>query len=79
MPAISGLDVLRAIKENEQTKRLPIVIFSTSSNPEDIQECYRLHANTFLSKPTTIEGLCDVVKLIGQYWTKAKKYQSNAV
>jgi len=68
IPAMKGTEILHAIRSFEQIKLLPVIIFSTSSNPNDIQECYQLHANSFISKPSTGSELCNVMQDIYRYW-----------
>lgn len=56
LPRVSGYDVLRNIKGVKETKAIPVIILSTSSNPNDIAECRVLGAAGFLSKPHDLDG-----------------------
>jgi len=68
MPGMSGLDVLRALKEGENTCGIPIVILTVSQQEHELSECYRLGANGFVSKPLGFDELAKAVARIGFYW-----------
>ena len=61
MPLKSGFDVLREIKASPAVKSVPVVILTTSTNPNDIELCRNLGANLYVCKPTSIGGLRKVV------------------
>ena len=73
MPAMRGTEVLKKLKGNDKTNLIPIVVFSTSSNPEDVKQCYSLHANSYIPKPSTSEGLRDLIEVIGKYWISSAR------
>jgi CheY-like chemotaxis protein len=68
MPKVSGLDVLRAIRSNERTKNLPVVVFTSSSEEKDIVESYRLGVNSYVRKPVDFSQFLEAVERIGLYW-----------
>ncbi|MEL6352214.1 MAG: response regulator [Cyanobacteria bacterium J06627_28] len=68
LPGTDGREVLTQIKQHEQLKQIPIVIFTTSSNPKDIASCYQRGANSYLVKPMSIEQLKKSVCSLIQYW-----------
>jgi len=68
MPGISGLDVLRAIRERETMSAVPVIIFSSSDSPEHVLAAYRGHANCFITKPDGLIGMYTVVKKIMVFW-----------
>lgn len=68
MPRMTGLEALREIKRDEELRRIPVVILTTSRADEDIIRSYDLGVNSFISKPVTFEGLVDVMRLLGTYW-----------
>lgn len=68
LPAIKGTKILAKIRASDLTKLIPVIIFTTSKNPVDIEDCYRLHANTFVSKPSSGKDLCETLNSICQYW-----------
>jgi len=68
MPKVDGLQVLRAIKADERTKLIPVVIMTSSKEDKDIQECYKLGVNSYLVKPVGFEDFSKVVTELGFYW-----------
>lgn len=63
-----GRDVLSALKQDEQLKPIPVVIWTSSSNPQDVELCYRRGANSYIVKPTHLEKLLSAVALLQRYW-----------
>ncbi len=68
LPKVDGLEVLKTLRENEKTKHLPIVIFSSSNEEQDILACYRLGANSFVRKPVDYAQFVETVRQLGLYW-----------
>jgi two-component system, response regulator len=68
MPRIGGLEVLRAIRADPQTRYLPVVVLTTSSEERDIIETYNLGANSFVRKPVVFSEFVDAVRVLGLYW-----------
>jgi two-component system response regulator len=68
LPKVSGLQVLERIRADERTKRIPVVILTSSTEPVDIQAGYDLHVNSFVSKPVNFQEFSDVVQRLGLYW-----------
>jgi CheY-like chemotaxis protein len=68
MPETDGREVLKLIKENEELKSIPTVIFTTSESEKDISECYRNGANSYITKPVDLERLLDVISMLRSYW-----------
>ncbi len=71
LPSSDGRDVLRQIKQDEKLKVIPVVIFTTSSNPKDIETCYRYGANSYLIKPMDVQQLKHSLCLLLNYWFNA--------
>jgi two-component system, response regulator len=69
LPKISGMEVLRRIKTDERTKRLPVVVLTTSSEEEDIHNCYGNGANSYVRKPVEFERFLEAIRHLGLYWT----------
>ena len=71
LPGTDGREILVTIKQSETLKKIPIVVFSTSSNPKDIEACYQSGANSYLYKPMNIGELKESVRMMLDYWFKA--------
>ncbi len=69
LPKIDGLDVLKAIRANEKTRLLPVVILTSSSEQRDIIESYDLGANSYVRKPIEFDRFTEVVGQLAIYWT----------
>ena len=70
MPRRCGREVLEEIKQDAALRALPVIIFSTSASPADIEACYDRHANSYLVKPIDFEGLGDVVRALDAFWLR---------
>ena len=68
LPGTDGREVLAKMKEDESSKKIPVIVFSTSSNPEDIEICYKWGANSYMLKPMNISELQKSLKISIVYW-----------
>jgi two-component system response regulator len=68
LPKVSGLEVLKAIKENERTRRIPVVMVTSSREDPDIMTAYDLGANSYIVKPVDFDGFVEVMSNLGFYW-----------
>jgi len=68
MPKMDGREVLKNIKNNEEFKKIPVIIFSTTKNQLEVKRCYDLGANTYIVKPVNFESLVATVQQIRTYW-----------
>lgn len=68
MPKKDGWEVLAECKNDPALKSIPIVVFSTSGSAADIQRCYDLGANSFVTKPFDLEDFKAAIDLIEDYW-----------
>ena len=68
LPKIDGLQVLKELRENENTKRLPVVVFTSSSEEEDMIKSYDLGANSYVRKPVDFEQFSEATRQLGMYW-----------
>ena len=68
LPKIGGLEVLRRVREDERTKRIPVVILTTSDEEEDIVNGYNGGANSYLRKPVDFAEFMNAVKQLEMYW-----------
>ena len=68
LPRVAGLDVLRRIRADERTSRLPVVILTTSKEEQDIAQGYDLHANSYVRKPVDFTKFVEAIQHMGLYW-----------
>jgi len=68
LPRKDGREVLKEIKEDDELKRIPVVILTTSKAEEDIVKSYSLHANCYVTKPLAIDQFITVVQAIESFW-----------
>lgn len=68
MPKVGGLEVLERIKSNEQTKRIPVVVLTSSKENPDIEKCYDLGANSYIVKPVGFQNFTNAISTSGMYW-----------
>ena len=68
LPKIGGLEVLRAIRGDERTRALPVVILTSSNEEKDLVEGYRLGVNSYVVKPVSFAQFSDAVSQLGLYW-----------
>jgi CheY-like chemotaxis protein len=78
MPKKDGRECLREIKSHPKLKKIPIVVYSTSGNPDDIEFAYELGASSYITKPYSYQELVKIMDVFKQYWfTIAKTTRVN--
>ncbi len=68
LPKVDGLEVLRRIKGNPHTHRIPVVVLTTSREERDIVESYELGVNSYIVKPVDFEQFVEAARTLGMYW-----------
>lgn len=68
MPRVDGLEVLRAVRADESTRRIPVVIMTSSREESDVVKSYDLGANSYIVKPLDFNSLADIARQAGFYW-----------
>ena len=68
LPKISGLEVLKQIRDNDRTRLLPVVVLTSSDEEKDLFESYRLGANSFVRKPVEFPEFLKAIKRLALYW-----------
>jgi CheY-like chemotaxis protein len=70
LPKIGGIEVLHQLRSDERTKRLPVVVLTSSREDRDLRETYRLGVNSFIVKPVDFERFSEAVGNLGLYWLR---------
>ena len=73
LPSVDGKEILKTIKTDECYKSIPVIIFSTSDYYVDVEETYKLHANSYVTKTFDIGELYKKITMIGEYWLKSNE------
>ena len=73
LPRKDGREVLRDMKADEDLRRIPVVVLTTSQAQSDIRRAYELHANCYIQKPLEPDGFIEIVKSIQRYWLQMAK------
>lgn len=68
LPKKDGREVLAEIKADDNLKRIPVIILTTSENEQDVVKSYNLHANCYITKPLDLDRFIKVVKSIEDFW-----------
>lgn len=68
LPKVNGLEVLRSMRQNEETRLVPVVVFTSSDEEGDILQCYELGANSYIRKPVDYESFMEAVQAVIAYW-----------
>ncbi|HEX2698191.1 MAG TPA: response regulator [Anaerolineales bacterium] len=68
LPKVDGLEVLKRIKADERTRRIPVVVLTSSREERDIVESYELGVNSYIVKPVDFDQFVESARNIGLYW-----------
>jgi CheY-like chemotaxis protein len=77
LPKKSGLEVLKEVKADEDLRRIPVVVLTTSQAEQDIVKSYDLHANAYIAKPVELCQFIAVVKAIEDFWLEIVRLPPN--
>jgi len=70
LPRMDGREVLQAVKSDEQLRKIPVVVLTTSETEEDVVRSYSLHANAYVTKPVDFDRFIDVVRQIDEFFVE---------
>jgi two-component system response regulator len=73
LPKVNGIEVLRRIKSEERTKKIPVVILTSSREDRDLKDAYDLGVNSYVTKPIQFDEFAKVVSELGMYWLLLNK------
>ncbi len=68
MPKVGGIDVLKIMYHDDELKKLPVIVFSSSPQKEDVLECYEYGANAYVCKPDDIDEFQKTINAIANFW-----------
>jgi two-component system response regulator len=68
LPKVDGLEVLRRVKSDPRTRKIPVVMLTSSREERDIVESYQLGVNSYITKPVDFDQFSDAVRQLGFYW-----------
>lgn len=74
LPKVSGLEVLKRIKQDPRTRLIPVVVLTSSKEERDLVESYSLGANSYIQKPVDFDQFREMVKSAGLYWMVINQY-----
>jgi len=77
LPKVDGVEVLKAIREDEHCKYIPVVMLTTSSEENDVVRSYNNGANSYIQKPVDFKEFLEVVSELGVYWLAINTTPSN--
>ncbi|ODT68682.1 MAG: hypothetical protein ABS75_19760 [Pelagibacterium sp. SCN 63-23] len=69
LPDMTGIDILEKVKANEHTRRSPVVVLTTTDDQREIQRCYDLGANVYITKPVDYDGFAHAIKQLGLFFS----------
>ena len=69
LPDMTGIDILEKLKSNIHTKRSPVVVLTTTDDSREIQRCYDLGANVYITKPVNYEGFANAIRQLGLFFS----------
>ncbi len=73
MPRVDGIEVLRAIRADERTKRIPVVVMTSSQEESDVAKTYDLGVNSYVVKPVDFAAMAELARHAGYYWLAINK------
>lgn len=68
LPDMTGIDILEQLKSNPHTRRSPVVVLTTTDDAREIQRCYDLGANVYITKPVNYEGFANAIRQLGMFF-----------
>jgi len=76
LPRLDGMEVLKRVKSDPQTRAIPVVVLTSSGQEGDLEACYRLGANSYIVKPVHFNQFVETAEAIGAYWLRHNRAPS---
>ena len=73
MPRIDGIEALKQIKANEATKSIPVIMLTTTDDPREVNRCYELGANVYITKPVEYDNFIEAIRRLGLFLQIVKR------
>jgi CheY-like chemotaxis protein len=77
MPRVDGVEVLKQLKANEKTARIPVIMLTTTDDPREIQRCYELGCSVYVTKPVSYDDFVEAIKRLGLFLSIVKVPSEN--
>ncbi len=73
MPRIDGIEALKQIKANDATKSIPVIMLTTTDDPREVNRCYELGANVYITKPVEYDNFIEAIRRLGLFLQIVKR------
>ena len=77
LPDMSGVEILEKVKANAHTRRMPVIVLTTTDDEREIKRCYDLGANVYITKPVNYEGFANAIRQLGLFFSVMQVPQSD--
>lgn len=78
LPDMTGIEILRRVKEHPQLKCAPVVVLTTTDDAQEIKRCYELGANVYITKPVHYDSFANAIRQLGLFFSVIQVPQANA-
>jgi CheY-like chemotaxis protein len=72
LPVLDGFQVLKIIKNDDRTKKVPVIVLTTTDNPQEVSRCYELGCNVYITKPVGYDKFSDAIRTLGLFLSIVK-------
>lgn len=79
LPKIGGMELLRTLKKDEKTRKIPIIILTTSNADRDVKEAYANYVNSYIVKPIDIRKMIEIIQSIENFWVSIVRLPSETL
>ncbi|MDX8392023.1 MAG: response regulator [Mariprofundaceae bacterium] len=79
MPVMDGYQVLKKLKSDSSTRKIPVIVLTTTEEKREVDRCYDLGCNIYITKPVEYEGFCNAIRELGMFLNVVKMPESNSM